>query len=41
MKTAELRVHNVATGVMVDEREAMLTVRLLVQYHVEGIDPAS
>ena len=41
MKMAELRAHNVATGVMVDEREAMLTVRRLARYHLEGIDPAS
>ena len=36
MKMAELRAHNVATGVMVDEREAALTGRRLVRYHLEG-----
>ena len=35
MKMAELRAHNVATGVMVDEREATLTGRRLAQYHRE------
>ena len=35
MKMTELRVHNAATGVMVDEREAMLTGRRLAQYHLE------
>ena len=36
MKMSELRAHNVRTGVMVDERLALLTGRLLVQYHREG-----
>ena len=36
MKMAELRTHNVGTGVMVDEREADLTGRRLAQYHLEG-----
>ena len=37
---AELRAHNVGTGVMVDEREAMLTGRRLAQYHLESGDEA-
>ena len=41
MKMAELRAHNVGTGVMVDEREATLTGRRLVQYHQENGDAAS
>ena len=36
MKMAELRVHNVAEGMMVDERLAALTGRRLAQYHREG-----
>ena len=36
MKMTELRAHNAATGVMVDEREADLTGRRLAQYHLEG-----
>ena len=36
MKMAELRAHNVGTGVMVDEREAVLTSRRLAQYHLEN-----
>ena len=36
MKMTELRAHNVATGVMMDQREATLTGRRLVQYHLEG-----
>ena len=36
MKMAELRAHNVGTGVMVDEREAALTGRRLAQYHEES-----
>ena len=36
MKMAELRAHNVGTGVMVDEREATLTGRRLAQYHLES-----
>ena len=35
MKMAELRAHNVATGVMVNERETTLTGRRLAQYHRE------
>ena len=35
MTMKELRAHNVATGVMVDEQEAVLTGRRLVQYHRE------
>ena len=38
MKMAELRAHNVETGVMVDEREAALTGRRLAQYHLESRD---
>ena len=38
MKMAELRAHNVGTGVMVDEREATLTGRRLAQYHLESGD---
>ena len=41
IKMAELRTHNVGTGVMVDEREAMLTGRRLAQYHQENGDAAS
>ena len=41
MKMAELRAHNVGTGVMVDEREAALTGRRLAQYHLESEDAAS
>ena len=41
MKMAELRAHNVGTGVMVDEREAALTGRRLAQYHLESEDVAS
>ena len=41
MKMAELRAHNVGTGVMVDEREADLTGRRLAQYHQENGDAAS
>ena len=33
---AELRVHNVAEGMMVDERLEVLTDRRLAQYHREG-----
>ena len=40
MKMAELRAHNVGTGVMVDEREATLTGRRLAQYHLESGDAA-
>ena len=36
MKMTELRAHNAATGVMVDERETDLTGRRLAQYHLEG-----
>ena len=36
MKMAELRAHNVETGVMVDEREAVLTSRRLAQYHLDS-----
>ena len=36
MKMTELRAHNAATGVMVDEREADLTGRRLARYHLEG-----
>ena len=36
MKMAELREHNVSTGVMVDEQLAALTGRRLAQYHREG-----
>ena len=35
MKMAELRAHNVAEGMMVDERLAELTGRRLAQYHQE------
>ena len=35
MKMAELRAHNAAAGVMVDERAATLTSRRLAQYHRE------
>ena len=35
MKMPELREHNVVTGVMLDERLAMLTGRRLAQYHRE------
>ena len=35
MKMAELRAHNVAEGMMVDERLAQLTGRRLAQYHRE------
>jgi 5-methylcytosine-specific restriction endonuclease McrA len=38
MKMAELRAHNVGTGVMVDEREATLTGRRLAQYHLVSGD---
>ena len=41
MKMAELRAHNVGTGVMVDEREAALTGRRLAQHHLESGDEAS
>ena len=41
MKMAELRAHNVGTGVVVDEREATLTGRRLAQYHQENGDAAS
>ena len=41
MKMAELRAHNVGTGVMVDEREAVLTVRRLARYHLESGNAAS
>ena len=41
MKMAELRTHNVGTGVMVDEREVDLTGRRLAQYHQESGDAAS
>ena len=40
MKMTELRAHNAATGVMVDEREADLTGRRLARHHREGSDPA-
>ena len=33
---AELRAHNVAEGMMVDEGLAVLTSRRLAQYHREG-----
>ncbi len=36
MKMAELRAHNVGTGVMVDEREATLTGLRLAQYYLES-----
>ena len=36
MKMAELGAHNVAEGMMVDERLAVLTGRRLAQYHQEG-----
>ena len=36
MKMAELRAHNVGTGVMVDEREATLTGLRLAQYHLKS-----
>ena len=36
MKMAELRAHNVAEGMMVDERLEVLTDRRLAQYHREG-----
>ena len=36
MKMTELRAHNAATWVMVDEREGMLTGRRLGQYHPGG-----
>ena len=36
MKMAELRAHNVGTGVMVDEREATLTGRRLARYRLES-----
>ena len=36
MKMAELRAHNVAEGMMVDERLAVLTGWRLAQYHQEG-----
>ena len=36
MKMAELRAHNVGTGVMMDEREAALTSRRLAQYRLES-----
>ena len=36
MKMAELRTHNAAEGMMVDERLAVLTGRRLAQYHREG-----
>ena len=36
MKMAELRAHNVAEGMMVDARQAVLTGRRLAQYHREG-----
>ena len=35
MKMPEMREHNLTTGVMVDERLAVLTGRLLAQYHRE------
>ena len=35
LKMAELRADNVATGVMLDERQAVLTGRRLAQYHRE------
>ncbi len=41
MKMAELRAHNVGTGVMVNEREAALTGRRLARYHLESEDAAS
>ena len=41
MNMAELRAHNVGTGVMVDEREAALTGRRLAQYHQESGNAAS
>ena len=37
MKMTELRSHNAATGVMVDEREAMLTGRRLLQRTLLGL----
>ncbi len=40
IKVTELRAHNAATGVMVDEREADLTGRRLARHHREGSDPA-
>ena len=36
MKMAELRAHNMAEGMMVDERLEVLTDRRLAQYHREG-----
>ena len=36
MKMAEPRAHNVAEGMMVAERVAVLTGRRLAQYHREG-----
>ena len=36
MKMAELRAHNVAEGMMVAERLAVLTGRRLAQYHRAG-----
>ena len=33
LKMAELRADNVTTGVMVDERQAMLTGKRLARYH--------
>ena len=36
LKMAELRAHNARTGVMVDERLAVLTGKLLAQHHREG-----
>ena len=33
LKTEDLREDNVATGVMLDERQAALKVRRLAQYH--------
>ena len=41
MKMAELRAHNVGTGVMVNERDAALTGRRLAQYHLDSGDAAS
>ena len=35
MKMAELRTHNIGTGVMVDAQQAELTGRRLARYHRE------
>ena len=38
MKMAELRTHNIRTGVMVDAQHAELTGRRLARYHRETGD---